>query len=102
MYYNRKYKSKGHVFQSSYHASRITDESYLAHITRYIHLNPREYFKYKWSSYHDYAGDRSQHWVHPERVLDMSGNAYAKFVADYSNVDRRKQHTEFDEFIALK
>ena len=43
MYYNKKYKSKGHVFQSNLRASHILQESYLAHITRYIHLNPRTY-----------------------------------------------------------
>ena len=47
MYYNKKYKSKGHVFQSNYRASHITNEPYLAHITRYIHLNPRGYETWK-------------------------------------------------------
>jgi REP element-mobilizing transposase RayT len=99
MYYNRKYKSKGHVFQSSYRASGVDNQSYLAHITRYIHLNPRHYRGYKWSSYRDYTGRRTNEWVHPERVLDMSPAAYEQFVAEYEHKDRRQQHTEFAQML---
>ena len=71
MYYNRKYKSKGHVFQSSYRASHIDREAYLAHITRYIHLNPRSYRRYRWSSYGQYIGEK-EGMAHPERVHSRS------------------------------
>jgi hypothetical protein len=30
------------LFESRYRASMITDDAYLQHITRYIHLNPRQ------------------------------------------------------------
>src|SRR5690606_11995087 len=43
MYFNRRHKRQGHVFQSAFKASHISNESYLAHITRYIHLNPERY-----------------------------------------------------------
>ena len=83
MYYNKKYTSKGHVFQSSYRASLITNEPYLAHITRYIHRNPRTYETYAWSSYGHYVGQKSDVLVHPGRVLDMTADRYKAFVADY-------------------
>lgn len=103
MYYNKKYKSKGHVFQSTYRASHVSSEPYLAHITRYIHLNPRSYVSWKWSSYRRYVDDSDEDWVHPELVLGENelGEAYAKFVADHANIDRRKQATELSEHIVF-
>lgn len=100
MYYNRKYRSKGHVFQSSFRASHILHEAYLAHITRYIHLNPRYYASWQWSSYRAYVGDHLP-WLHPERVLDMPPEKYAEFVAEYGDVDKRKQYTEVKSFLAF-
>lgn len=102
MYYNKKYKSKGHVFQSSFRASYISNESYLAHITRYIHLNPHNFATWKWSSYLDFIGDITHNWVHPEQVLEYNqlGEHYKKFVKDYAKTDLRKLHTELHEFLA--
>lgn len=37
MYFNLRYKRTGHVFESRYKSIRIDQESYLQHITRYIH-----------------------------------------------------------------
>jgi putative transposase len=103
MYYNKKYKSKGHVFQSSYRASHITNEPYLAHITRYIHLNPRSYTSWEWSSYGDYVGKQTTDWIHPERVLEGKDavDRYARFVADYAKTDRRLQYTEIGNQLAI-
>ncbi len=103
MYYNKKYRSKGHVFQSSYRASHINDEAYLAHITRYIHLNPRDYASWKWSSYLEYLGCRRTEWIHPERVLDdkEQGEKYAAFVSDYELTDRRVQRSELADLLAV-
>lgn len=70
MYFNLKYKTHGHVFQSVFKASRITNESYLMHISRYIHLNPETYLTYKWSSLPYYIAKRADSWVHPERIME--------------------------------
>ncbi len=104
MHYNKKYKSKGHVFQASFRASHISSEPYLAHITRYIHLNPRNYATWRWSSYRQYIGPQECDWVHPERVGIESGKEqkrYAKFVSEYATTDRRKQQAEVGEFLAM-
>lgn len=85
MYFNLKYKTHGHVFQSVFKASRITNESYLMHISRYIHLNPETYLTYKWSSLPCYIAKRSDPWVHPERILDMSPVQYLAFLEDYKD-----------------
>ena len=100
MYYNRKYTSKGHVFQSSYRASHINDEAYLAHISRYIHLNPRSYVRYAWSSYQVYIGMRRADWVHAELVIeDASG--YAQFVKEWAEKDKRSQQNMLQDYLAL-
>jgi REP element-mobilizing transposase RayT len=102
MYYNRKYKSKGHVFQSKFRASRISNESYLQHITRYIHLNPRRYEEWPWSSYNDYIGKLDQDWVHNERIQDKDdiGQSYKKFVDEWASVDRRLRYNEVASYSA--
>ena len=87
MYFNKRHKSKGHLFQGIYRASRIDSDSYLAHISRYIHLNPRTYRTYYWSSLKEYLGERITPWIHPERVLDTSPVRYLEFLEDYE--DRR-------------
>lgn len=99
MYYNLKHKAHGHVFQSVFKAARITNESYLAHITRYIHLNPRTYLTYKWSSLPYYTGKPSPDWVQPTRLLDTSCESYQAFLADY--VDRKQLLKEIKDQLAL-
>ena len=88
MYFNKKYKHHGHVFQSVFKASRISDNAYLAHISRYIHLNPETYLTYKWSSLTYYTGKKSDTWIHPERVLAMTPQKYLVFIEEY--MDRRQ------------
>ncbi len=99
MYYNLKYRSHGHVFQSVFKAARITNESYLAHITRYIHLNPETYLTYKWSSLRYYMGEQPPDWVNPARLLDMTSIQYKKFLEDYE--DRKKLLKEVKDQLAL-
>ena len=38
MYYNQKYNRVGSLFQGTFKASKIDNEAYLLHISRYIHL----------------------------------------------------------------
>ena len=99
MYYNLRYKNKGHVFQSVFRAVRITDESHLAHISRYIHLNPETYKTYKWSSLRYYLENEPPMWLHPERLLDMSPDEYEQFLESY--IDRRQLLKEIKEQLAL-
>lgn len=87
MYFNKKYKGQGHVFQSIFRASHISDESYLLHITRYIHLNPEPYKTYRWSSLPHYIGKDTSNWIHPERVNTIKPDEYLQFLQDYT--DRR-------------
>jgi putative transposase len=73
MYFNKRYKRSGPLFESRYKASRITDDSYLEHITRYIHLNPRS------------LQQVTDEWIEPKRILEIfaSPDEYLQFVKDY-------------------
>lgn len=83
MYFNKRYKQHGHLFQSIFKASRITDESYLLHITRYIHMNPRTYRTYRWSSIGAYLSQHHDDWLKPERLITMNPDEYLRFLEEY-------------------
>lgn len=85
MYFNRKYKRRGPVFEQRYKAVRITDDSYLLHISRYIHLNPSNPKAWEWSSYPYYLGRYKAEWVMPGRILDLFDGNYAEFLKDYKD-----------------
>lgn len=84
-YFNRKYHRVGHVFESSYRASRITNDTYLLHISRYIHLNPRDWRHYPYSSLSSYIGNVKRDWLSVNRILDLysSKDEYQEFLRDY-------------------
>lgn len=88
MYFNKKYKRVGSLFQNHFLASRISSEGYLQHVTRYIHLNPegigQSYVSYPYSSYDYYTGTKSAEWVHEERLVETPDERcqYADFVAE--------------------
>lgn len=85
MYFNARHKRQGHLFQGVFKASRINSEAYLQHIGRYIHLNPRTYRTYRWSSLGAYLGRWSASWLHPERILDMAPAQYKMFLEGYES-----------------
>ncbi len=84
-YFNRKYKRTGPLFESRYKASRIDAEPYLQHISRYIHLNPRYWQRYPYSSLAYYQEGSEPEWLVPFKVLALfdSRQDYVAFVADY-------------------
>jgi putative transposase len=84
-YFNKKYHRVGHLFQASFKAKRVENDAYLQHISRYIHLNPKDYSSYQWSSLPYYTGKNEAEWVKPGRILSLfkSKQDYLKFVKDY-------------------
>lgn len=86
MYFNKRHKRVGTLFQGVFKASRISSDSYLLHISRYTHLNPRTYKTYYYSSFADYLGRRQTAWPRSERVLCLIGEGeYAQFMEDYES-----------------
>ena len=76
MYYNRKYGTKGHVFDSRYVSCLIEDGRYFLEVSRYIHLNPvracmvRSPLEYKHSSYDSFVSDKENELLDSKEVLD--------------------------------
>jgi putative transposase len=86
LYFNKRYKRSGSLFESRYKASRISDDVYLQHISRYIHLNPRQWRSHKYSSLPYYLQQSEETWIRPNRALEMfdSPADYIVFIEDYS------------------
>ncbi len=85
-YFNKKYQRSGSLFESRYKASRISDEAYLEHISRYIHLNPRQWRSHEYSSLKYYLQQNEETWIRPKRSLELfaSTEQYLHFIEDYS------------------
>ncbi len=86
MYFNNRYDRVGSLFQGPYKASHITKDSYLLHISRYIHLNPAEYKSWHYSSYRYFTEQvRAPSWLNKTMTLELFDNKeqYLEFVDDY-------------------
>jgi REP element-mobilizing transposase RayT len=59
LYFSRRHRSPGHLFQGRFKAMLVEKETYLLELSRYIHLNPfragivKSPEKYKWSSLYE-------------------------------------------------
>lgn len=81
MYFNKKYKRVGSLFQGVYKAVLVMDDNYLLHLSRYIHLNPTIYTKNlinTYSSYADYLGKRNTIWLNTGVILSYFGSSLIK------------------------
>ena len=102
MYFNRKYKRIGPLFQNVYKAALIDSDPYLLHLSRYIHLNPRKITHPKidfteFCSFPYYLGEKQASWVKTDEILTYfkqssmkgKGNAYEEFVNNYKTPPER-------------
>ncbi len=77
IYFNKRYKTVGHLFQGRYKAILCDRDAYLLSLIKYIHLNPvkGEAVKwpenYKWSSHRNYAERVKDNVVDTDQVLRM-------------------------------
>lgn len=56
------------------------------HISRYIHLNPRNFRSWPYSSFCYYLGEKSASWLSAEKILELFENditSYVEFLDDY-------------------
>lgn len=100
-YFNFKYQRVGPLFQSRYKGILIEKEEYLLHLSRYIHINPKEIIKknedlisYPWSSYQVYVGKTNISWLSKEYLQNhfknykgFGFNSYQRFVEGYKDKD---------------
>jgi len=95
MYFNKKYKRVGPLFQGTYKGLLVDTDEQLLHLSRYIHVqaivNSQGETKQRSqpSSYPNYLGRISQEWVKPDRVLEFFSNTSNK----------SKEYISYDEFI---
>ena len=106
MYFNKRYKRVGPLFQNRFRSKLIDSEAGLLQVSRYIHQNPRDYLDpyiqdqvfgkdrvlehlsfYPYSSYPDYTNIR--HGTLCDKSIILSyfsktrvGNSYASFVQE--------------------
>lgn len=90
IYFNFKYRRTGHTFESRYKAAIITEDNHLLHISRYIHMNPKYWKNYKYSSLINYISGLSPEWLSIERVISnySSSQDYYDFLLAYENQKR--------------
>lgn len=101
VYFNRKHRRSGHLFQGRYKSILVGDDAYWRGLSFYIHLNPvragmvRELEEYKWSSYHDYVKTKKiHHWVSCEEILKGLGKDEKESRAEYRKLIREKSGQE--------
>ena len=77
MYFNKKYKRVGSLYQGVYKAVLINNEKQFLHLSHYIHKQALALkalkglaFQSQPCSYLEYIGKRKTEWVKPEEVLN--------------------------------
>ncbi|OGY21086.1 MAG: hypothetical protein A3A65_03260 [Candidatus Chisholmbacteria bacterium RIFCSPLOWO2_01_FULL_49_14] len=97
MYFNRRYKRVGYLFQGNYKAALILEDAHLLHLSRYIHLNPTKLtgpspVSYPYSSYSYYLGKKKAPWVKPHFILTYFDNS-----RNHPNLNKYLSYQEFVE-----
>ena len=79
VYFNRRHRHSGHVFEQRYKAFLVDRDNYLLQVSRYLHLNPvaaklvEKPQDYRWSSYRGYIVPGAVPMISTEAVLDQLG-----------------------------
>ncbi len=73
MYFNKKYKRIGHLFQERYKGALVLDDDHILHLSRYIHLNPKKLKNNKinfeeFTSYPYYLDLKKAKWVNTSLI----------------------------------
>jgi hypothetical protein len=102
MYLNRSRSRKGHLFTRPINRIKVTDEKYLKHLIRYIHLNPAKhglktsYQNHPYSSYRGLLSNESCDIISKEEVLALFNGDHLEFI-DFHSSDHKND--EIDQFI---
>ncbi len=93
MYFNKKYKRVGGLFQGVYKAVNIENDEYLLHLSRYIHRNPLKLAgcnpanlkEYPYSSYSTYTNTIQRPWIDTQLILDFFTSNMTSPLLSYEN-----------------
>lgn len=109
VYYNRRHKRSGHLFENRYKSILCEEDRYLLALIRYIHLNPMragmvktldDLDRYPWSGHSAVMGKNEYLWMDTDYVLlqfndakRKAKNAYRKFVAEGKSMGKSAELT---------
>lgn len=101
-YFNLKYRRVGSLFESRYKAKAIDQDSYLIHIGRYIHMNPRYWRTYRFSSLRYVFDKRPPDWLDLSLITEefQSRGDYVQFLEEYQ--ERKRELEEVKMMLADK
>jgi len=111
MYFNRRYKTVGHLFQGRYKAILCDRDAYLLGLVQYIHRNPLRaritdrLDAYPWSSHQAYTGKNNPlNLVDTDQVLRMFSEnktrarmKYRAFMAEKDGYERNDVYAAIDQ-----
>lgn len=111
MYFNRRYRTVGHLFQGRYKAILCDKEAYLLGLLKYIHQNPlraklvERLDHHPWSSHHAYTGKNNPlSLVETDQVLRMfsenkgrSRSKYREFMAEKETLNKVSVYATVDQ-----
>jgi len=92
VYFNRRHKRRGHLFENRYKSILCEEETYLLALVRYIHLNPirakiiqtlEELDEYPWSGHREIVGEARYPWMDTETVLSRFGDTRRRAINEY-------------------
>ena len=93
LYYNKKYRRRGHLFQNRFKSILCQRDSYFLELVRYIHLNPLrakivdnldDLDKYKFCSHSVVLGrNKKVEWQNTKEVMLMFGDSLSKARRSY-------------------
>lgn len=95
LYFNRRHKRVGYLFQNRYKSKLCQEEVYFAQLVAYIHLNPYKagmvsslhvLNRYRWTSHPFLLGLADFKWMDREYVLSFFGNDIESARANYLKV----------------
>lgn len=97
MYFNRKHKRVGRLYQDVYKAVLVERDEQLLHLSRYIHrqaltLPQGDPLQSQPSSFPEYVGSRKTEWVQPGEILSFFSTTnpaigYKSFVLQEENFE---------------
>lgn len=93
-YFNIKHKRKGPLWEGRFKNILVTNDEYLLHLTRYIHLNPvtiklvDKPEDWQASSYNEYISRDSNKICDYEKILNIEPMRYKEFVEDRISYQR--------------
>ena len=89
LYYNKKYKSIGHVFHQRFKSKPVDDEAYLLSLIAYIHKNPKvgrlvnDLNDYKWSSHQEILKSSKKNLADVDHLFELIGRDKFNIVPEY-------------------